>query len=1063
MRRIALATLACGIAAGAAAQPFAWIPGSTINDDKGDRVVIVNCADGTIETALPGALDGTAWKYTEDNPGKDPFIPSFSPDGKFVYLINGGNSTIVPGPDPNDDGHIRLYNANDVITSLRGGTLPAADSWIQEITIPAGLTDDAVEPVCFTIDGDLDLGFFIDATFENLYTFQINSTTGELTQVNVVDTQETPTPLWVDPTDAFAYFCAVNDEMPVVNIVDTIVTPGEILRTIPVPLPADGNNPGSNDTFAAATCTFPIDVTGTNTNTVVQPPVSPMDLGVLNELWIFSGYTGVQTAPGTITVPPFPPVPVPRLHFSDPFHIYKLDISSGDSDVMELTNSGSPEFTIDPDGDYVVFPPTIQANDNGNGVFAHIGGSTVITRDEVVQTLTLPDEEYFPVIGWMHQTETSIFVSSASEAELPPNITDPDDPPDSYVPAETTSFLYRYDFTSINPKGNDIALTPVVELDRGVNFILGQTDDHLVVGASDTFLVNLIGDLDDSAGVRNSLLYLVDEDSVTPQDDLIEVDLGLVGGAAALQPFAEISSGGPEIVVEFMTNDVTSGATLDLGTTTAGTPVEGTVVIKNTGDENLVFSGLIISPTNGTLTDGLLNTIPPAGMDTFSYLYDAASTGMISTDIRFDSNDSDEPQFQFTFELEVTAATGGPELTAEFGGKPLLDGGTVFFPSSPVGDPALGVITIGNLGDANLTTSNLTGPTGVSVTEGLDATIAPAGNDTFELEATPLSPGSNMYEVSFDNNDGDENPFNFTISITGTTGSPEADLLMGATPVPNGGGPFDFGTVEVGTSPAPTLTFTLENNGDASLNVSNFDAPSGVIVTETLNTSVSPSSSDDFTISMDTSSPQTLNATVSFNTNDADENPYTFTVTGSVTAPPAPEVMVEDQTAVPSVEITNNGGPVNFGSTTQGSAALSRTFLVSNTGNAELTIGSVTVPAGFSVTEPLDSTISSSSSDTFTVELSTANTGIFGGQLGFPTNDSDENPFVFAIGGEITGDSDNRDSGDFDGDDCTDVSDFLILLDNWQTVFAPLGPPALTATDFLALLDNWQLGPGCLK
>ncbi len=55
----------------------------------------------------------------------------------------------------------------------------------------------------------------------------------------------------------------------------------------------------------------------------------------------------------------------------------------------------------------------------------------------------------------------------------------------------------------------------------------------------------------------------------------------------------------------------------------------------------------------------------------------------------------------------------------------------------------------------------------------------------------------------------------------------------------------------------------------------------------------------------------------------------------------------------------------------------------------------------------------------------------------------------------------NRDVGDFDCSDCTDVNDFLILLDNWQGIYDELGPPAISANDFLNLLDNWQTGSNC--
>ncbi len=54
--------------------------------------------------------------------------------------------------------------------------------------------------------------------------------------------------------------------------------------------------------------------------------------------------------------------------------------------------------------------------------------------------------------------------------------------------------------------------------------------------------------------------------------------------------------------------------------------------------------------------------------------------------------------------------------------------------------------------------------------------------------------------------------------------------------------------------------------------------------------------------------------------------------------------------------------------------------------------------------------------------------------------------------------SSSRLRGDFDGSGCTNVYDFLYLLDHWTG-----GPdvPLIGTDDFLALLDHWTEGSGC--
>jgi uncharacterized repeat protein (TIGR02543 family) len=98
----------------------------------------------------------------------------------------------------------------------------------------------------------------------------------------------------------------------------------------------------------------------------------------------------------------------------------------------------------------------------------------------------------------------------------------------------------------------------------------------------------------------------------------------------------------------------------------------------------------------------------------------------------------------------------------------------------------------------------------------------------------------------------------------------------------------------------------------------------------------------------------------------------------------------------------------DFGSVVQGGSAISRAFVVQNVGTANLTLGTVTVPTGFTLTEGLSSSLAAGASDTFTVRLDTAAIGTKTGTVSFATNDSDENPFNFTITGTITANDSNN-------------------------------------------------------
>ncbi len=96
----------------------------------------------------------------------------------------------------------------------------------------------------------------------------------------------------------------------------------------------------------------------------------------------------------------------------------------------------------------------------------------------------------------------------------------------------------------------------------------------------------------------------------------------------------------------------------------------------------------------------------------------------------------------------------------------------------------------------------------------------------------------------------------------------------------------------------------------------------------------------------------------------------------------------------------------DFGGVMQGNLPIPRTFTVRNDGGGTLTLGAVTVPAGFTLTEGLSSSLAPGTSDTFTVQLDTEVVGEKTGDISFTNNDADrgdgiENPFNFRIFGYV--------------------------------------------------------------
>jgi len=238
-----------------------------------------------------------------------------------------------------------------------------------------------------------------------------------------------------------------------------------------------------------------------------------------------------------------------------------------------------------------------------------------------------------------------------------------------------------------------------------------------------------------------------------------------------------------------------------------------------------------------------------------------------------------------------------------------------------------------------------------------------------------------------------------------TCGTPEVTVLGNGLSIadgdttPTAADDTDFGSVYQGGS-AVSRIFTVRNDGTAPLTLGVVTVPTGYTLTEPLSASLAPGASDTFTVRLDVATAGTKMGEVSFATNDTDENPFNFTVVGVVTAPEITllgnGVSIADGDAIPSA---SDG--TDFGMVAQGGTAISRVFTVRNDGTAPLTLGAVTVPAGYTLTEALSTTVAAGASDTFTVQLDAATLGTKSGEVSFTTNDSDENPFHFAITGAV--------------------------------------------------------------
>jgi len=218
----------------------------------------------------------------------------------------------------------------------------------------------------------------------------------------------------------------------------------------------------------------------------------------------------------------------------------------------------------------------------------------------------------------------------------------------------------------------------------------------------------------------------------------------------------------------------------------------------------------------------------------------------------------------------------------------------------------------------------------------------------------------------------------------------------------------DFGSADVAGGTV-TRTFTIQNTGAAALSVSSVTISgthaADFSVTTQPAASVAAGGNTTFQVQFDPSASGLRSASLSFGNGDADENPYNFSIQGTGTVP---EINVTgNAVTIADGDTTPNASDhTDFGSVDVTSGTVTRTFTIQNTGNAALSVGSVTISgthaADFSVTTQPATSVAGGGSTTFQVQFNPSASGLRSASLSFGNGDADENPYNFSIQGTGT-------------------------------------------------------------
>ena len=484
----------------------------------------------------------------------------------------------------------------------------------------------------------------------------------------------------------------------------------------------------------------------------------------------------------------------------------------------------------------------------------------------------------------------------------------------------------------------------------------------------------------------------------------------------------------------------------DFGSVLAGSgTVTRTFTIRNTGAAALTLNGSPSVQISGAAAADFTVTVTPStsvasgGSTTFQVQFDPSAGGLRSATISIPNNDSNENPYDFAIQ-----GTGlAPEMDVKGNSVSIMDGdgtpSTSDYTDFGNADVLLGSVvrtfTIENTGGADLTLSG-SPIVEISGTHAGDFTITqqPAsttvtssgGSVTFQVTFNPSASGLRSAEISIANTDLDENPYNFSIQGTGTAAA-EMDVrglgnsIADGDVTPDASDDTEFGSADILTGTV-IHTFSIVNTGSDDLNltgtprieIGGANAGDFLVSQQPASGTVSSGGGSlTFEVTFNPTLKGLRQAVISINNDDSNENPYNFAVEGTGTG--APEIaLYGNALAISSGDVTpGTADGTDFGSAYVTGSTVVHTFKIKNLGSDVLTLTGAspyvsitgTHAADFSVTLIPDQTIDLGGDSTaFQITFDPSATGLRAATVSIANDDSDENPYTFAIQG--TGDPD---------------------------------------------------------
>ncbi len=375
----------------------------------------------------------------------------------------------------------------------------------------------------------------------------------------------------------------------------------------------------------------------------------------------------------------------------------------------------------------------------------------------------------------------------------------------------------------------------------------------------------------------------------------------------------------------------------------------------------------------------------------------------------------------------------GPEVQVLVDGVEVADGtGSMDFGGTLIGTLVARTVTVRNSGTADLALGTIVVPSGFSLVTNFGTTLLAPGQSTdFVVQLDAVQEGSFGGVLRFDSSDANESPYDIAVSGTVTTqvvtpqvwtlddGDAGYSASGGWSTYAGAGAQGDFAYKGVGSG-GGVATWSLSGVGPGRYRVwvtweaySNraTNAPytvlDGTVALGTVavdQTQVPAGMTADgvswYELGVYDISGDTLG--VSLTDQAGPSGRYVIADAVRVERVGEPPAGPEVQVLVDGVEVADGTGSMDFGGTLIGTP-VARTVTVRNSGTADLALGTIVVPSGFSLVTNFGTTLLAPGQSTdFVVQLDAVQEGSFGGVLRFDSSDANESPYDIAVSGTVT-------------------------------------------------------------